>query len=207
MYFKEKGNTNIDSEFNSNKKFDLKNLKPILFVVGGIVLLVIIICIIMSFRKNSNKYTLELLGEETITLTVGDDYVEPGYKAYDKHNKDYTSNVEITSTINTSKVGKYEIVYSIGKIQKIRSIEVKEKIDATYIHLKGETSVRLKIGDKYIEPGYEAYDSIDRELTNKVKVSGTVNTSKPGVYQLRYSVVNSRNVTTTVTRNVIVAEK
>lgn len=209
MYFKEKENTNIDSEFESNKKFSLKNLnlKTILFIVSSIVLLIVIILIFISFINNSSKYNLELIGADKITLTVGDDYIEPGYKAYDKNDKDYTSSVEITSTVNTSKAGEYEIIYTIGKTKKIRYVIVKEKVDATYIRLKGDVNMYLEIGEKYNEPGYEAYDSIDQGLTNKVKVSGKVNTSRVGVYQLIYTVINSRDVVTTATRNVIVVEK
>lgn len=211
MYFNEKGNTNIDSEFEDNKKFgfnlDFKKLKPILFIVGGIVLLVVIILIVMSVLDNSNKYTIELMGEERIILSVGDDYIEPGYKAYDKNNNDYTSDVEITNTVNTSEAGEYEVMYSIGKVNKVRYVVVEPKVDETYIRLNGNVNMYLEVGEKYVEPGYEAYDSVDQKLTNKVKVTGSVNTSKVGTYQLTYSVVNSRNVTTTKIRTVIVVEK
>ena len=36
----------------------------------------------------------------------------------------------------------------------------------------------LEVGERYIEPGYSASDSIEQDLTNNVKVSGTVNTTK-----------------------------
>ena len=211
MYFKEKGNTNIDSEFKNNKRlnfnFENVNFKPILNVAGIVIALVIAIIFIVSMINKNNKYILELIGPEKITMTVGEDYIELGYKAYDKNKNDYTASVSITSNLDTSKVGNYEILYSINNVKKVRYIVVKEKIDETYIRLKGNINMYLELGEKYIEPGYEAFDSIDQGLTNKVKVSGTVNTSKTGIYQLTYSVVNSRNKITTVTRNIIVVEK
>ena len=51
------------------------------------------------------------------------------------------------------------------------------------------------------------FDSVDQNLTEKVKVTGTVNTSKVGTYQIIYSVVNSRNVTITEKRTIVVVEK
>ena len=62
----------------------------------------------------------------------------------------------------------------------------------------------LKVGDKYVEPGYEVFDSADQNLKQKVKVSGKVDTSKVGTYEITYSVVNSRNKTITAKRYVIV---
>ena len=65
----------------------------------------------------------------------------------------------------------------------------------------------LEVGEKYTEPGYQVYDSIEQNLTEKVKVTGSVDTSKVGTYQITYSVINSRNETITVKRTVIVVEK
>ena len=208
MYFNEKEDTNIDSEFEKQNKFDFKNIdKKTLFIIGGVLLVVIICIIIVVTIFHSNKYFIELSGETTMTVTVGDDYIEPGYKAYDKKRNDYTDKVEITNTINTSQVGEYKIIYKYENVTRTRTVKVVEKIDDTVIYLHGAQNIYLEIGEKYIEPGCSASDSIDQDLTSQVKISGTVNSNKPGVYKITYSVVNSRNETTTVTRNVIVVEK
>ena len=65
----------------------------------------------------------------------------------------------------------------------------------------------LEVGEKYVEPGYQVYDNIDQNLNDKVVVTGKVDTSKTGVYEITYSVVNSRNITTTVKRTITVVEK
>jgi len=211
MYFKEKEDTNIDSEFESNKKFsfnfDFNNLKskPMLFIIGGILLLLIItIIIIVIVTSSSEKYTLELLGSDKVTMILGDDYIEAGYKAFDKKNNDVSSEVKVKSNIDFSKAGDYEILYSIGDIQEIRHVSVIEGNKETYIYLLGSREIYLKVGEKYTEPGYNVYDSIDTDLESKVKVSGTVDTSKKGTYKITYSVTNSRNVTTIVKRIVVV---
>lgn len=210
MYFNEnKSNTNIDAEFKSNKNLniDFKKIKPILFITGGIILLAIIIFIIISLINNSNKYTIELLGEEVMTISQNSEYKEPGYIAYDKANNDVTDQVEIINYIDTSVPGEYEVLYSIGKINKVRYVTVTEIIKATYIYLNGNKNMYLEVGEKYTEPGYQVYDSIEQNLTEKVKVTGSVDTSKVGTYQITYSVINSRNETITVKRTVIVVEK
>lgn len=201
MYFKEKEDTNIDHQFEKSKKI---NSKLLLYIVGGIFLLGIIIFIIFYFINNSKKNTLELLGETRITLTKDSDYIEPGYKAYDKKNNEVTNQVKVTSNVDTSKTGEYEIVYSVNGINRVRYITVTE--GDTFIYLNGNVNMHLKVGEKYKEPGYTVYDSIDQNLTEKVKVSGKVDTSKVGTYQITYSVVNSRNITVTKKRTVVVTK-
>lgn len=209
MYFKEKNDTNIDAEFKEEKKlnFDFNKLKPVLLIGGGILLLIIIVMVGMSlFNNKKDKYVIELFCEDNITIGLNTKD-ECGYRAYDKQNNDVTNQVRVVSNVDTSKVGKYEVLYSIGKINKVRYVSVVEIIDETVIYLKGNKNIYLEVGDKYQEPGYTVVDGIDQNLTDKVKVSGNVDTKKEGVYQITYSVVNSRNVTTTVKRTVIVSKK
>ena len=203
MYFNEKEETNIDHQFENENKFSLKNIKPIYWIIAGIVLLVaIIIIIVVVILNKRDKYTIELDGNEKITITIGEPYVEPGYNAYDRKNNDVTSLVEITSNVDTSKLGEYEVLYTIDGITKVRHVTVNE--GSTYIHLLGDVNMYLKVGEKYVEPGYKVYDSADQDLTQKVKVSGKVDISKVGTYEITYSVVNSRNKTITTKRYIIV---
>jgi hypothetical protein len=205
VYFKEKENTNIDSEFESKKKLNFKKMNPktILIIVGILVLMFIAAIVFVAVSNNSsNDYTLELLGSEQIIINLGDDYVEPGYKAYDQNNNDVTTKVEVTKNIDFSKIGDYEILYMIKGVSKVRRVTIIEKQRETYIYLFGETTMNLKVGQQYIEPGYNVYDIKDKDL--KVIITGEVDTSKKGTYTITYSVTNSRNVTITKTRKVIV---
>lgn len=43
-----------------------------------------------------------------------------------------------------------------------------------------------------------ATDSVDGNLTSQIKVAGSIDTTKPGLYELTYSVINSRNFDTTL---------
>jgi len=47
-----------------------------------------------------------------------------------------------------------------------------------------------------------AFDEVDGDLTKKIQISGTVNTSKKGVYPVLYSVKDASGNQTTVIRKV-----
>ncbi|KIE44458.1 carbohydrate binding domain protein [Clostridium argentinense CDC 2741] len=64
--------------------------------------------------------------------------------------------------------------------------------------LKGVSNKTITIDDNF-DPmdGITAYDKEDGDLTNKILVKGTVDTTKVGTYKLVYSVTDSKNETTT----------
>ena len=114
MYFKEKGNTNIDSEFNNNK-FDIKKFKVPLIIFGIVIILIIGILALFNINKGSLSdmvvdYYLTLEGEELITIYRGDKYVEPGYIGRDNKGNDLTNEVVVSSNINSSIVGDFLLV-------------------------------------------------------------------------------------------------
>lgn len=73
------------------------------------------------------KYTIELVGNETVTLYQYDTYEEEGFNAYDKTLKDVSNDVDIINYVDTSKVGTYEIIYSIDGVVKKRTVKVIKK--------------------------------------------------------------------------------
>ena len=208
MYFKDKSNTNIDSEFNNNK-FDIKKYKNPLIILGIIVILVIGIIILINtglFKKGTN-YFLTLEGEELITIYKGNEYVEPGYSGRDNLGNDLTEEVVVSSNINTSIVGDYEVVYTLNDKILTRYISVVDKpVGATSIYLIGDLTMYLDINSEYVEPGYMAIDSVDSTLTDKVIVKNEIDTSKVGTYYVIYSVTNSSGITIQNKRKVVVTD-
>ena len=57
--------------------------------------------------------TITLTGSSTITLLVGDTYIEDGCVATDEVDGDLTSSIITTGSVDTSTVGTYTLVYSI----------------------------------------------------------------------------------------------
>ena len=71
------------------------------------------------------------------------------------------------------------------------------------INLKEGTTIYVRYGTSYTEPGFTATDNCDGDITDKVEVSGTVGNSV-GTYKITYTVTDSSNNQTEVVRNVIV---
>lgn len=68
--------------------------------------------------------------------------------------------------------------------------------------------VTIELGSSFnLMDGVSAYDDIDGNITDLVKVSGTVDTKKVGTYRITYSITNSSHETVTHTRYVNVIAK
>ena len=203
----QKENTNIDNQFKSRKKFDLSKMKvPLIISIVILVLLITIIVVVIAL-KNATKYFLTLEGDENIKLYAGTTYVEPGYTGFDNKKNNFTSEVEVTTNLDLNKVGEYQIVYKFKNITKTRNITVVEKSTnspTTTIYLIGYEELTLPLGETYEEKGYNAIDTVDSDITNKVKVYSNINTNKAGEYYVVYTVTNSQGITTTNMRKVTV---
>ena len=70
--------------------------------------------------------------------------------------------------------------------------------------LMGESSVSIAAGSTYTDAGATATDDIDGNITERVTVSGNVNTSAPGTYTINYSVADRAGNTAQTSRTVIV---
>jgi hypothetical protein len=74
------------------------------------------------------------------------------------------------------------------------------------ITLNGEAVVEVAQGAVYTDPGAAASDDTDGDLSGSVQTTGSVNTSIPGVYTIRYNVRDAAgNAAVEVTRTVRVA--
>lgn len=83
----------------------------------------------------------------------------------------------------------------------------KEKPTIPKIILEGKVITSIVEGEKYEEPGYHASDKKDGDITDKVKIEGTVNYNKEGIYELIYTATNSRKEKAKVYRFVKVNKK
>lgn len=71
------------------------------------------------------------------------------------------------------------------------------------ITLTDGSAVTTPLGQPFVDPGFVAMQG-DEDVTEKVTVSGTVNTSKCGFYTLRYNVLNEDGFPASATRTVAV---
>lgn len=151
---------------------------------------------------------ISLIGKKEVTIEVGSDYKDEGARAT-FFMRDVTGLIE-KNQISTNRVGTYEIQYQIRRLWTTKKVTRMVKIvdkKAPAITLKGKEKITLTLGSTYEEPGYEAMDEYDGDLSKKVKVEGSVNTNKVGEYILTYKVSDQSKNQTQVKRIVVVKSK
>lgn len=153
---------------------------------------------------DSEKPVISLVGNEIGIACPGKDYVDEGATANDNYDGDISDKIKV-------EVGDSKLVYSVsdssGNTNKIvRNIEYKDE-ESPIIELKGNSTMYLYVGNSYSEEGYTANDNCDGDITDKVEISGSVNTSTTGTYKLTYSVTDSNNNTASIERTIIVRKK
>ena len=145
-----------------------------------------------------------LVGDPRAYVLPGAEYQEEGFMARDNYDGDITDQVVKTQYHN-------RIIYSVTDSSGNRA-EVTRKIvyfDPTppVLELKGSSKITITVGDSYREPGYSATDNGNVDLTDRVEISGSVNTYRAGTYKITYRVQDDYGNETVVTRTVTVKAK
>lgn len=122
------------------------------------------------------------------------------------NNQDVTKDTRFTSNIQPKKEGIYSVTFTYKRYKRVMKIEVKDTGKPNITLIEGEV-IKLPINEKYVEPGYEAIDNLDGNITDKVKVEGIVDETKVGRYTLKYTVEDSRGNKTVKNRFVEVFDK
>lgn len=160
---------------------------------------------------DKTKPSLKLKKYVSYNIKYASSYKDLGYVATDNYDGDITSKVKVTGSVDTSKLGTYKLTYTVydssgNKAEKSRTIKVIDN-EKPSISLKGKERMIIKVGARYNEPGYTSYDNYDKDTTNKVKISGKVNSSKAGIYQLTYTVTDSSGNTNSTSRFIQVGDQ
>ncbi|MGM0168896.1 hypothetical protein IGI39_004651 [Enterococcus sp. AZ135] len=105
--------------------------------------------------------------------------------------------IEATGTVDTTKIGKYKIIYSYEGVESVATVEVKEdNPDQAKIYVKNSTIYQ---GDEWqAEDNFEsARDNSGKSISfNDIKVVGTVDTKKAGKYKITYSYDDASSIAT-----------
>lgn len=64
-------------------------------------------------KEDKTLPEITLNGKKTNTIYLGNTWKEPGYKATDNCDNDITNNVVVEGSVNTNKIGKYKITYTV----------------------------------------------------------------------------------------------
>ena len=156
-------------------------------------------------------------GADDITINLGDTF-NPlnGVKASDSEDGDLTSKISINGKVDNTKSGEYTLTYTVsdskGAVTTVTRVVTVFDKDAPIINTNPEiTGVKdqtITVGSAFNPlSGVKATDKEDGDLTSEIKVTGTVDTSKAGVYKLTYSVVDKDGGKAEVSCNITVEEQ
>ncbi len=143
---------------------------------------------------------ITLIGGSPMHLVKGEKYKEPGAMAKDNRDGNLSSKVSIRGKVNTAALGTYKVTYTVQdlsgnvtteeRVVNVREPEAPVDNVKPVIKLIGGSPNTIYVGDNYEEPGVNATDNVDGDLTAFINIEGEVDPSKPGNYTLTYSVVD-----------------
>lgn len=138
--------------------------------------------------EDKKEPVITLKGSDPANICKNKEYEEEGYEAIDNYDGDISNRVQV-------KKQKDKIIYQVkdssgNETTKIRNIKEQDVTDPV-LKLKGSSEMILYVGQTYTETGYEAIDNCDGDITSKVRITGTVDGKKEGVYQVNYQVEDS----------------
>ena len=156
---------------------------------------------------------ITLSGFAELKLFTGDKYEEAGYFAVDCFEKNISSYINVSGSVNTAKPGIYPINYSVddgygNSARATRTVFVEDKPTAQTtpptITVIGSNPIILHLGSKtlYTEQGAKAVDSDGRDISGSVEIIGRPDRNAEGVYTVTYSVVGKNGVAAAATRSV-----
>ena len=153
---------------------------------------------------------LSMVGVDNITIKIGDNFDKTeGIIAISAIDGDISKNISIKGDVDINKIGEYNLEYSVSdsignSITVIRTVTVRTNIPPV---INGINPVTIKIGQTInLLEGVSAEDTEDGNLTDKIKIAGTVNNQLEGVYNVIYEVTDSDGNLVSNTR-VITVEK
>lgn len=160
---------------------------------------------------DTTKEIFMLLGQNEINIKKGEKYIEEGYFLILPGQTEPSKYVTVSGEVDENTPGIYIITYKLDyptfKHELQRTINViGESSLVPTITLNGNHSITLKLNEKYEEKGYTAHDTIDGDITQKVVIENNVK-SQPGLYEIKYTVKNSRGFETSISRIVKVLSK
>ena len=155
---------------------------------------------------STNKdVTVTLISEEKIKPIDGWVEIELGYKYSFTHSQSGKYSIEIADLAGNVSVIKYEV-------------KRLDKVAPELTIIPNTNRIRHEVNTPFTDPGYNAYDKVDKNVTNLVKVSYKYNnngnwekvseldTSKLGEYVITYTAYDKNGNSTSKTRAVTIQD-
>ncbi|MBC2177910.1 DUF5011 domain-containing protein [Listeria booriae] len=161
----------------------------------------------ITVTVTSNDAPVIVASDQTIKKGKAFD-VMAGVSASDLEDGDVTAGITVTANdVDTNTVGTYHVTYSVtdsdgNTTTKTITVTITSNDAPTFT----TSDVYLKVGDKFNPyAGITASDTEDGDLTDRIDIeSSDVDMTQAGTYAVEYSVTDSDNNTTKITRHVYV---
>lgn len=185
-----------------NTIFD--NEKDRRLMTAGVIALVGICLFILAISPVvGGSPIITLTGGDEIDAECGTTFQDPGVKATVK-DEDISNLIETSGSVNTSKLGQYEIEYKVKyKKRKVTKRRVVNVVDHTgpVITLNGDAKVVVPTSiDEYQEPGATAVDACDGDVSSDIKTK--MEQVNDYTWKVTYTVKDSHDNESTAEREV-----
>ena len=228
-------NNNYDDNY-SDTTYEEKEKKNGIWwkILLVILIILIIIFLLLKFCGSGGKKSKDVLYTELTTriCTAAETYVmnnpsildrtEPGKSAVIKFRTLADANLIEAQVANPYydgglfSSGKQPKYYSMDNSVRLsvlndgtlncEMVDNANDVTAPELRLNGDEEITLALGTDFEDPGYTATDDYDGDVTDKVVISGNVDSKKAGNYELTYTVQDSAGNVTTKKRKVIYEE-
>lgn len=176
------------------EKNNKKKIIIISIIIGAIVILGVGGFFATKMIKEKMEYDKIIIDvkEEKVDLNYGD-----ALDVNELLTKYEGGKIEIENNIDFNTTGEYKVVY---KVTSENGLEKKKEIVVNILDNVPPTltldkdSVNVKLNEEIdLLSGVKAEDNYDKEIANKITVTGEVDTSKEGTYEVKYDVKDSSN--------------
>ncbi|WP_299189114.1 DUF5011 domain-containing protein [uncultured Aquimarina sp.] len=159
---------------------------------------------------SDNPPVITLVGDNPLEISFGEVFSDPGATASDDIDGNITDQIQTSGTVDVNTLGGYTITYTVSDssgntTEVMRTVNVVDNTSPV-ITLEGTNPFLVNIGNVFNDPGANANDNVDGNLTADIIVSGTIDVNTPGDYVLTYSVEDSSGNSATITRTVRVID-
>ncbi len=155
------------------------------------------------------KPEITMNGGNEVTIECGDEYTDPGASAL-VGKEDVSRDITTSGHVNTRVPGDYSVKYTVTSGKKSAEAErIIHVVDTTppEIALLGDEEVTLYTGTEYDDPGAEATDIADGDISDRIRISGEIDKDTEGEYTLTYTVSDSSGNSASTERLVKVVKK